>query len=146
MKFGLTKRFPSRSIEFTLGSVGFVLLQLSFQCSVVCSLFSFFSFCWPWSCWSSDLMISVFPFGILFNWKAIYWQIAESVTWLIQKGNKVVPGAFTPTPTTQFILPGSLKWCQIHILMITVKACLHITILWFQSHFISVASFYRFLC
>src|SRR5210317_1120215 len=39
---------------------------------VLCVLcLSFVSFCWPWSCLSSDLMISVCPFGI-FEFLEIY--------------------------------------------------------------------------
>ena len=38
--------------------------SLSFQCGVVFSVFAFISFCWPWSCLSSEVTISVYPLGI----------------------------------------------------------------------------------
>ena len=42
---------------------GWCYSSFCFQCSVVCPM-SFDLFCWPWSCLSSDLTISVCPFGI----------------------------------------------------------------------------------
>ena len=76
--------------------MGWVLLLILFQWSVLWLYVSFVSFYWPWSCQPSDLMVSICPLGVF----KFFLHIIISAT--VCKSRPPIPPAIT-APCTSFL-------------------------------------------
>ena len=84
--------FPSAAPELTLVFVGFVF-SLIFSVVLFVLCLSFISFCWPWSCLSSDICLPLWYLWIPFSHVQLYSAVAWRPFILVRYTSNNLPRA-----------------------------------------------------